>query len=228
MRINTKDILFGQPILKIRAVIRDAMAGRLDNLLQDELDTRLAKLLGTSNPVARVVLKRLLDEGYLELQKETSGSTTLNKIIETEKGRRFGVSAANPAITRQKADGLLNDLIERVKQVNATKELVYYVERIKVFGSYLSDKELLGDIDVALKLSKRFEGDTLIQQKQKRIELAIKQGRNFRDWNEQFDWPHREVMLLLKTKKKGLSLHDEDFDDVVKKTETRTVYEFRL
>lgn len=228
MRLNAKDILFGQPILKIRAVIRNAMGGRLNYKHRGGLDDKLAEIMGTSKPIARDVLKQLLDEGYLELQKETIRTNTTYRITETEKGRRLGIATANPAITRQKADGLLNEIIEKAKHINATKELVYYVESIKVFGSYLSEKELLGDIDVAVKLSKRYEGDTFRQQIQKRIDLAFQNGRRFANIIDRYCWPHREVMLLLKSKKKGLSLHDEGEDDVVNQTETRIVYEFYL
>lgn len=101
------------------------------------------------------------------------------------------------------------------------------VESIKVCGSYLSEKEMLGDLDVAVKVSQRYTGDACTKAIFKRIAAAKKEGRVFRSVMDEIFWPHKEVMLLLKTRKKGLSLHDEDMDDVVGLTETKIVYEFQ-
>ncbi len=226
MRINSKDILFGQPILKIRAVVRDAMMERLKSIDKNYIEERVATLLKQPKSVAREIIKQLVAEGYLVLQKVKYGDVFQYELTETEKGRRFGVATANPSISRQKAEQLLNELIDRAKQVNATGELVYYVETVKVFGSYLSAKDILGDIDVAVKLTRKYEGDKFMEENQKRVYLAIQKGRRFSNYTEQIYWPHREVMLLLKTKKKGLSLHDEESDEVVSKTVAKIVYEF--
>lgn len=227
MKINPKDTLFKQPILRVRAVIRDAMMERLKSIEKDFIEERVAMLLKQTKPVARKVIKQLEQEGYIVLQKVKYGDIFQYELTETEKGRRFGVATANPAISRLKAEQLLNELIERAKQVNANKELVYFVERIKVFGSYLSGKETLGDLDVAVKLTRKYEGDNFIKENQKRVHLAIRNNRRFSNYTDEIYWPHREVMLMLKTKKKGLSLHDEDSDEVVSKTTTEIVYEFQ-
>lgn len=227
MRINPKDTLFDQPILKIRAVVRDAMMERLKSISKDYIYERVAMLLKQPKPIARKIIKQLVKEGYLVLQKVNYINVFQYELTETEKGRRFGVATANPAISRQKAEQLLNDLIERAKHVNDTKKLVYFVESIKVFGSFLSQKEILGDLDVAVKLTRKCEADKFMKVSQQRIQLAINKGRRFSNYIEEIFWPHREVMLLLKARQKGLSLHDEESDEVINKTKSKIVYEFK-
>ena len=227
MRINNKDILFGQPILRIRDVIRDAMIERLKSVDKDYIEERVAMLLKQPKSVAKQIIKQLVSEDYLVLQNVKYGDVIQYEITETEKGRRFGIASADPSISRGKATQLLNELIERVKQVNATKDLIYYVETVKVFGSYLSTKDLLGDLDVAVKLARKYEGDKFMEENKKRSHLAIQKGRTFSNYFQELLWPHREVMLLLKTKKKGLSLHDEERDEVIHKTECKLVYQFK-
>jgi hypothetical protein len=202
------------------------MMERLKSFDRNYIEKRVAGLLNQSKIVAKKVINDLLKEGYLELNKAKHGSKAFYELIETEKGRRLGVATANPAISRQKAEQLLNELIERAKQINVSDELLYYVEKIKVFGSYLSDKNTLGDLDVAVKLIRKYDGDRFMKENQKRVHQAIQEGRRFANYVDQVYWPQREVMLLLKTKKKGLSLHDEDNDEVVKNTATKVVYEF--
>jgi hypothetical protein len=147
-------------------------------------------------------------------------------LIATEKGRRFGIAKATTPITRAKANELLLDLIERAKSINENPEFVFYVERIEVFGSYLTDKELLGDLDVGVKIERRYKGRLFTQHNQQRIEMAKSGGRSFNNSTDQLNWPYLEVMLILKARKRGLSVHDINEDGVFCVTETRVVYQF--
>lgn len=58
--------------------------------------------------------------------------------------------------------------------------------------------------------------------------MAILEGRQFRSFIDELFWPSREVWLMLKDRKRGLSLIDEERDAVVEATETRIVYKFNL
>lgn len=227
MQINSKEILFGQPILKIREVVRQAMKGRLWGNSKAEVAIRVAKVLKQSEDVAKQLIKRLVEDDYLILTKEKLSDVYQYELTETEKGRRFGIANASKPISRQKATQLLNELIERAKSINENGELIYLVESIKVFGSYLSDKDTLGDLDVGVKLTRKYKPGDFTKHNQKRIALAKANGRQFSNSTEQLIWPHREVMLMLKGRQRGLSLHDEDEDDVIKMTETKMVYHYR-
>lgn len=58
------------------------------------------------------------------------------------------------ALSRAEADRLLSAAIEEAQRINADASLCYKVA-LEVFGSYLSDKQLIGDLDLALTLSPR-------------------------------------------------------------------------
>jgi hypothetical protein len=227
MRINSKEKLFGQPILKIREVVRYAMTERLRCIQKSMLFKEVSRILGQSTGIAKTVIEQLIKEKYLVLNKVKYGSTFQYELSETKKGRRFGVATADPLITREKASQLLKELIERAISINANEDYACYVERLSVFGSYLSGKTLLGDLDVFFKIMRKCEGDEYREKRDQRIKLAFRSGRVFPNFIEQLYWPEREVLLALKTRKKGLSLHDETGDEVFGKTESKVVYEFK-
>ncbi|HEV8082689.1 MAG TPA: hypothetical protein VGP55_05780 [Chitinophagaceae bacterium] len=223
MRINTKQLLFNQPILKIREVIRHAMTGRLSGIKKAAIIKEIATILVCPASTAKLVFEKLIQEKYLTFKKKKWRDSYYYEVSETEMGRRLAVTRANPLISRAKADLLLAELIERVETVNNNPDFVYKVENLKVFGSYLSDQETLGDLDVAVKLVKKVTGDEFKFKNEERIRFAYKNGRTFSNFIDQIYWPYREVMLQLKTRKKGLSLHEED--DVLNRTETKVVYQ---
>lgn len=227
MRINPKEKLFDQPVLKVREILRQAMAERLFGRTKIILIKQVSNILQQPTPIARKVIEQLIQNEYIIIKKIKYVDVYQYEISETEKGRRFGIASADPAIPRQKADQLLNELITKAREINLNDELLYLVERIKVFGSYLSSKNMLGDVDVAVKLKRKKEGAEFDKASIKRIEIALENGRRFSNVINQIYWPHTEVMMLLKTRKKGLSLHDEDRDAIVNKTRTQIVYEFK-
>lgn len=224
MQINPKETLFDHPVLKVREVVRQAMRGRLWGSSENELYEKVARALKQSSVPAEELVQQLVGEGYLLFEKKKFLDVVLFRLNETEKGRRFGLANATKPISREKATQLLNDLIERAKAINHRKELAYYVESIRVFGSYLSDKEVLGDLDIGVKLTRK---NNFTELEDNRIELARQSGRQFSNYSEVLDWPHREVMMLLKARKRGLSLHDIDEDKVFKVTETNLVFQYR-
>lgn len=62
------------------------------------------------------------NEEYLIFEKKKFRNTLYYEVTETEKGRRLGVTKANPPITRAKADLLLSELLERVEKVNSNAD----------------------------------------------------------------------------------------------------------
>ncbi len=133
-------------------------------------------------------------------------------------------SAASP-ISRAKADRLLQDFLGRVEAVNRNPAFAYRVRTVAVFGSYLSPVESLSDLDVAIALTFR-EADRTRQEAlmNARIDLALASGRRFQNVFEQLWWPRREVVLFLKARTRGLSLHDYDEEARLLK-ELRIVFE---
>ena len=227
MLINPKEILFGQPVLKIREVIRNAMQEKLWGSSQAAVVGKVASILKQPNAVAKQLVEQLKQDDYLSLKKEKFGAESQYELTVTEKGRRFGLATATSPISRQKATKLLNELIERAKAINSNDELVYVVESIRVFGSYLSNKDLLGDLDVGFKLTAKYAGSDFTSHNQKRIDYAKSTGKSFSSFVDEICWPHKEVILMLKNRQKGLSLHNEETDEVFNVTEAKLVYQYK-
>jgi hypothetical protein len=224
MKIRRNEILFGQPALKIREVLRKAIDGKLWGYSQGELADKVATIIKQPVSVAEQIMANLIQEGYLFLEKG-KGSELLYRLHDTEKGRRFGLASAI-SINRQKATQLLNELIARTEAINADTDLAYYVESLHVFGSYLSDEEILGDLDVGFKLTRRYTGDEFDACSQKRTDLARSSGKRFRDFLEELCWSEIEISRMLKNRQQGLSLHNIESDSVFEVTETNTVYHY--
>jgi predicted nucleotidyltransferase len=84
----------------------------------------------------------------------------------------------------------------------------YRVESVVLFGSILSDKERLGDVDVAIELQAATRN---IEEFQKRLEdrwsAALESDRSFSSNFELLAWPDIEVRRFLKSRSRSLSLH---------------------
>ena len=226
MNINPKEIMFGQPILKIREVIKNSMIENAFGDSKADIIKKVANILHISNAATKKIIDQLIKDEYLILNKKKYRNEYYYELVALPKGMSFGNANAIPAISRQKATQMLNDLIKRAEIINANKDLAYFVERIKVFGSYLSDKEKLGDLDVGVKISNRNSGDDFMALFLNRIDVAIANGRHFKSYMDKIYYPYREIELMLKNKQRSLSLHDETVDDVFNHTETRLVYQY--
>ncbi len=203
------------------------MQERLFHTKKGNIVKAVAETIGASHAEGEKLLNMLLKEQYLNIENKRLAGSNYWVVTETEKGRHLGVTRANPPITRAKADNLLKEVLERVNQINDTAEYVYKVSSVKVFGSYLTEKEILGDLDVAVKLDRKADGDAYMVLCKKRIELAFKKGRRFTNFIDELDWPRREVLMHLSTRKKGLSIHIEGEDDVLNRVQHKVVYEAR-
>ncbi|MDZ7743746.1 MAG: hypothetical protein U5Q03_18935 [Bacteroidota bacterium] len=226
MRVNSKEKLFGHPVLKIREIIRYAMNKKLWARSETGIYHKASGFFKISESTSKEIINKLINNGYLKIKKEKAGSRIQYELVPTAKGNRLGNASALPPITTGKATQLLSDLIERAKSINENDDLVYYIESLKVFGSYLSDTEVLSDLDVGFKLSRRYEGDQFMERNQKRIDLALNKGKSFRNFVDEVTWPHTEVIKMLKAGKRYINLHNEEEDDVLKVTDYEIVYQF--
>jgi hypothetical protein len=62
-------------------------------------------------------------------------------------------------ITRRAADAAVTQLRAAIASINADPVLMYDVERVAVYGSYITDAADLGDVDVAYTLNRRWKSD---------------------------------------------------------------------
>ncbi|HEU4556614.1 MAG TPA: hypothetical protein VFS20_02150 [Longimicrobium sp.] len=78
-----------------------------------------------------------------------------------------------------------------------------------MFGSYLSEVELLGDLDLAVHLeAKEADRDKHVALEDARIAEALEAARTFPSYEAQIHWPEIEVRRFLRGRSSAISLHD--------------------
>lgn len=92
--------------------------------------------------------------------------------------------------------------------VNESDEFLGGIEEAFVFGSYLTDKSRLGDVDVGFKRSRKEPDD------RKYDALAMAQidpsERHFGNIVERYSWPVTNVHLFLKNRSRTSSLAEQE------------------
>lgn len=214
MRIGSAQQIAGLPAMEVRHLVR-----RIGN--QAVALSFVADALDVSEEEAKSMLRRLRDDGYVEPRRY--GDTEYWGL--TVEGRALAMATAAKPIKRSTADKVLREFMERVQQVNRDEHFLYHVAKVVVFGSYLSSKPELGDVDLAVELRpKHADRDRQSELENERINAAMANGRRFGTIVEQICWPQLEVRLFLKARKRSLSLHAMD-DGVLKVAEHKVLYE---
>lgn len=155
---------------------------------------------------ARVVVVAMERAGLVERDKakeaELRSSDPYYRVTRT--GRSLARASGAKRIERLTAEKTLAEFMERVNQSNSNQEYLYSVTRVAVFGSYLENTSRLGDVDVAVDLQPR------IPLKGNWVEVfqhhAEKSGRSFATFEDTIDWPRRELLLFLKSRKRSVSI----------------------
>ena len=147
MKLNSNDLICG---VKAK-LIRDFFVKH--EQLQDPKGpyaTNFTMLGLNTKKETQLFIKKLEKEGYY------AKNTTHNKIIYwTRQNKALGITNVKfiKRISRTKADNIIGELLERIKQLEKDPYHISHVTEARVFGSYLDDKvEDLGDIDVQIDL----------------------------------------------------------------------------
>jgi hypothetical protein len=214
LRIEPNQVICGVDAIRLRGFLdREKYGWHLRSL---------ADGLSLSMEAAQAVADDLVREGYAEIDAdERDGSRYCNTI----KGNALALASAAKPIKRATANRLVEGFLARVREINASDTYVYRVAKAVVFGSYLSDREDLGDVDIAVKLVPTdADRDVHVHRRQLRISAACQQGRRFGNFLEELDWPREEVLRYLKNRSRAISIHGAD-DRILSMTETRTIFE---
>lgn len=183
----------------------------------------LIKQLRLDRSRAEMLTSELLRLGYIEEEPDSlHGSRSYR---ETPLGRRFSLASAARPLTRTTAQKKLGEFLARVSSLNANDYYLYRVRKVYVFGSYLTERDRINDIDVAVELVDR-EGDPEKRWAghQARSREAREKGRCFSNLTEELFWSRREVLLYLKNRSRAISLHTTD-DRVLVQTDYRVIFE---
>ncbi|MHB8409551.1 MAG: hypothetical protein ACYDHY_15915 [Acidiferrobacterales bacterium] len=219
MRIDTKQRLCGLPSVVLRKLLRD-----IRSAADHGVDVQfIAHRLKLSMAQARTLVTCLANGGYIESRRASGEDTTF--WCTTVTGSAFAIAKMIPPITREKAEHILEKFLERVNQVNNNPCYLTSVYKVVVFGSYLSDTDILGDIDLALGLSaKEPEWERYLELTKKHVRKAKRKGRRFSGYFTELSWPEDEAILFLKSRERYLSFSTLD-DPVCLQTNTKVFYE---
>lgn len=132
-------------------------------------------------------------------------------------------------ISRNTADRIISEVVERAKEINASPypKFMHFIKKIAVFGSYLTDKEKLGDVDIAVLLERR-EGYVRDDYRENALECIRIHNKNVYDFYEQLYFPEKIARQTLRNRSKSLSIHDYDeLERMIEEwgTEHKVIYE---
>ncbi|TFV69633.1 hypothetical protein E4K64_32255 [Bradyrhizobium frederickii] len=176
------------------------------------------------NPIKRAEAERvfaaLLAEGYLE-PNEPEHSRDTRRYQLSRKGRQTAAANLTKRFDRAKADEEVRELIAHANRINTRDELVFYVNKITAFGSYLSDTDDLGDIDLVVNLNVRRPNTRFTEESHYRADNS---GKSL-DFSSRLDYGRNEVMQLLRARRARLSFASASTVEELK-TEASVLFEW--
>jgi hypothetical protein len=123
------------------------------------------------------------------------------------KGNALAMARTAAPLRRQTAERLIADIVNRSHAVNRDEKWAYRVRTLVLFGSCVRGETRPNDVDIACELAPRFDGErqSLLEQ-----ERRAARGEGFRNLSQWASWPRMEVFQFLKSRARGLSLHQLD------------------
>lgn len=190
MRIDKTELIAGQPILRVRDFLRSIG----DNGFTD---LEIAHRFKVSQGGAAEILRELRARSWIEPRDgHEPGWYEVSM-----RGRALAAARAVAPISRMAAELLMKRFLERVSDVNGRDELTHHVTEVRVFGSYLSSFEDLGDVELRFR---NIPGRDPIKYNEERAEQS---GKRFRSWLDMVAYGESEVHRLLKQRSPYISLH---------------------
>jgi hypothetical protein len=166
---------------------------------------------------AHRVFAALLAEGYIE-PRDQKQEFDDRKYQASEKGVRLASTNLTKRFDRDKADSEVAAVITRANEINRRDELVFFVHKITVFGSYLTDSNDLGDIDLVVELARRRKHD--VEESHYRADNS---GKTLHFIKRLF-YAENEVLQLLRARRARLSLNDTSAFEL--ETKFRVLFEW--
>jgi predicted nucleotidyltransferase len=212
----------GLQIARISAVtIRNMLRGVTERLCAEYVAARCKVPLRR----AKQIVETLVSEGYLKFDKRYK--ELVNSYVPgkekpryrhvpyyklTVKGEKLARASAVSKMPRTKAEPILAGFLKRVEEVNATAHYLFRIPSVIVYGSYVRGEAFLSDVDIAVDFEPKWEraSKEFKVQCKKRVDVAQAKERRFSNIVEYLYWPEREIMLHLKARTRGLSLHSMD------------------
>jgi predicted nucleotidyltransferase len=198
LRISRGDVIAGLNALDLRKYFRAYGDGAVSSATaREEFSITKRKAVRL---IAELVKLELVRKSEFQPEKNIVRYET------TIQGNALALAKAGKPVSRATADRVLQEFLDRVKRVNEQSELAYSVESVVVFGSYLTDRTKLNDLDIGVELTRRGKEKATDEKLQKeRIARAFACGRRFGNLVEELFWPRTEVLLILKNRSRVIS-----------------------
>ncbi len=210
MNIDPKERLAGIPVLKVRALLRKHQQSGLD---AEDLDRAFGAHAG------KKLLAALLERGLVKaVDVPASGRYEL-----TLTGGALARASAGRPFNRKTAERALADFLDRCHQVRHRTEYLYKVRRALLFGSMLTDKPKVGDVDLAVQLVPK-DPAHIAEASREQARRAAQHGRQFSSFFEELTYSHLRVLRFLKSRSRILQLH-EHTDGVLDVCDSSVVFE---
>jgi predicted nucleotidyltransferase len=204
-RISLSDRLHGYTLREIRHLLR--------YMRDDTAPAYVAELLVIGDGQAKWLCDALVRSG--QLQRSHVDRRLGQLYTTTVLGNALAMARATPPVSRAKAERVLAEFLDRVRQLEARDDLLYRVARVVVFGSYLTDAETLGDVDLGIAYVSKLAHlpwDERRPIERAFIDTARAEGRTFSNYGMELTYPRTAVVLFLKHRSRVLSLHDLEDD----------------
>lgn len=199
MQVDWKETVAGQSKLQVRNFLRRAGRGNFGQ-------GHVSAWFKISDRKAAALLKELKSRAWIEPGVDFRDNPVPGTFKVSKAGLRLCATTAKARIPRAKADKIMADFMERVREVNSRDELTHVVKQVRLFGSYLEGAEEVGDIDLIVDLAWRRPEGNVIEEARARADAS---GRQFRSFFEQLEYSEAEVKRLLRARSPYLSFHSD-------------------
>jgi hypothetical protein len=214
MRIRSDELVAGFPAKQIRELLRQN-----DQYLSA---IHVGKVLGLRGKKALRLLETLERRGFIEKSDTDSDATQYWKL--TLPGSSLSKALFSAPVSRKNAEKKLIEFMKRVHQVNDDGRFLYRVRKVVVFGSFLTESPIVGDLDIAIDLEPKEPNakkhSDLIQD---RADETARNGKRFQNFVDRLYFANQEVRSFLKARSRIVQLTDCD-DGVLKIAKQKVIY----
>jgi hypothetical protein len=192
LQIKSTDAVSGIPIMQVRGFFQ-----RMVSWHRDSFDLpSLREQLSLDKKSAMALALELVAQGYVKAQR--------GEYKFTEKAGELVRASAASRVSRKTAEDVLTGLLERVMQYNLDSNKIFTILTVVVFGSFLSTKDKLGDLDVAVKYRDRnLKGPNRAETA---LAYARQSGRRFGSFFHELAWAEIELPQILKARKRTINI----------------------
>gem|GEM_PF-2234731 len=211
MNIQPNQKLFGFPALEIRRLLRECgFAGFSTGIVAETLRITRSHALRLVRTLTRDGLMVEVSNNLANVMCRLSTEGDRVKFYQlTIKGHALRMTTARKRIKRATADRLVKEFLKRVNEVNANPDVMFWIDEVIAFGSFVDESPTLSDVDLAvLFVPKTQDRELWLSLAKERVAKARSNGRHFTTFVEKLGWPRREIELYLRKGMTALHLHD--------------------